>query len=68
MLLTDVPPCAWTTGRRRSASSREMRLDEAEEHLAAGQFPEGSMGPKVRAAVRFLREGGAVAAITTPPR
>jgi carbamate kinase len=43
------------------------RIDvaEAERHLAAGQFPEGSMGPKVRAATRFVRQGGQVAVVTT---
>jgi carbamate kinase len=34
-------------------------------HLADGHFPEGSMGPKVRAAIRFLRAGGRQALITT---
>src|SRR6478672_983406 len=45
------------------------RIDiaEAERHLAAGQFPAGSMGPKVRAATRFLRRGGRLAVITTAP-
>lgn len=39
---------------------------EAERHLAAGQFPPGSMGPKVRAAIRFVRRGGRMAVITAP--
>lgn len=39
---------------------------EAERHLEAGQFPPGSMGPKVRAAISFTRRGGQVAVITTP--
>ena len=43
-----------------------MAVDEAEEYLDAGEFPEGSMGPKVRAGIRFLRRGGEVAVITTP--
>jgi len=45
------------------------RIDvaDAERHLSAGQFPEGSMGPKVRAATRFLRGGGRLAVITTAP-
>jgi len=38
---------------------------EAERHLADGQFPAGSMGPKVRAAVQFVRRGGRVCVITT---
>lgn len=39
---------------------------EAARHLAAGQFPPGSMGPKIEAALRFLAEGGEVAVITSP--
>lgn len=31
-----------------------LTLDEAREHLAAGQFPPGSMGPKIEAAIDFL--------------
>jgi carbamate kinase len=38
---------------------------EAERHLADGQFPAGSMGPKVRAAAQFVRRGGRVCVITT---
>ena len=41
---------------------------DPERHLADGQFPEGSMGPKVRAATRFLRNGGRTVVITTPER
>ncbi|MCL5046132.1 MAG: carbamate kinase [Actinobacteria bacterium] len=49
----------------------EVRLDrmtvgEAEAYLAAGQFPPGSMGPKVRAAIRFLKNGGKEVLITRP--
>jgi carbamate kinase len=40
---------------------------EAERHLEAGQFPPGSMGPKVRAAISFIRRGGERAVITAPP-
>jgi carbamate kinase len=39
---------------------------EAERWLADGQFPEGSMGPKVHAAIRFLKNGGRRVVITTP--
>jgi carbamate kinase len=31
---------------------------ELKRHAAAGQFPPGSMGPKVEAALRFLDRGG----------
>ena len=44
----------------------ECRADELAEMLAAGQFPPGSMGPKVEAAVHFLRHGGREVIICTP--
>ncbi len=44
--------------------------DEADRHLADGQFPPGSMGPKIQAAVEFVRgstpTSERIAAITTP--
>jgi carbamate kinase len=39
---------------------------EAEQYLQAGQFPAGSMGPKIEAALRFLRNGGREVIITDP--
>jgi carbamate kinase len=39
---------------------------EAARYLEAGQFPPGSMGPKVEAALRFLAEGGELAVVTSP--
>ncbi|MCK9240054.1 carbamate kinase [Desulfocurvus sp.] len=50
-------------------SQRELSRVTAAEmraHLAAGQFPEGSMGPKVKAALDFLANGGERVIITTP--
>jgi carbamate kinase len=37
-------------------------------HLAAGQFPAGSMGPKVESALRFLDGGGRRSIITSLER
>ncbi|MFH1467427.1 MAG: hypothetical protein ABIO70_23790 [Pseudomonadota bacterium] len=36
--------------------------------LAAGQFPPGSMGPKVEAAIHFLESGGEEVLICRPER
>ena len=36
--------------------------------LLKGEFPEGSMGPKVRAAIEFVERGGQEVIITTPTR
>ncbi len=43
----------------------EVTVEELQEHHAAGQFPPGSMGPKVQAVCGFLREGGKQAIITS---
>ena len=39
---------------------------EAARYLADGEFPKGSMGPKIEAAIRFLERGGQEVLITTP--
>ena len=43
-----------------------MTRSEAAACHAAGEFPKGSMGPKVEAAIRFLDRGGKEVLITTP--
>jgi carbamate kinase len=54
-------------------SDRRRPLDrvcagELRRHLEAGQFPPGSMGPKIAAAVRFVEHAGGRAIITSPGR
>ncbi|HJN77248.1 MAG TPA: carbamate kinase [Myxococcota bacterium] len=44
----------------------ELELSELKELAAQGQFPPGSMGPKVRACDRFLTHGGHRAVICRP--
>ncbi|HEX5691104.1 MAG TPA: hypothetical protein VFX76_13915, partial [Roseiflexaceae bacterium] len=43
-----------------------MTVSEAQAYLQAGQFPPGSMGPKIAAAIRFLQRGGRQVIITSP--
>ncbi len=43
-----------------------MSLSEAQTYLDAGEFPEGSMGPKIRAAMDVLQRGGKEVIITSP--
>ncbi|MBM3314299.1 carbamate kinase [candidate division WOR-3 bacterium] len=43
-----------------------VKAAKMREYLSAGQFPEGSMGPKVEAALRFLDRGGREVVITDP--
>ena len=42
-------------------------IDEMRRHLADGQFPVGSMGPKVESAIAFIESGGEHAVITSLP-
>ena len=42
-----------------------MTVEEAKKYLAEGQFPAGSMGPKIEAAIQFLEEGGKRVVITS---
>ena len=64
VILTDVPEVRLNFGRLGEKKLRKMNIREAEEYLKKGQFPPGSMGPKVEAAVRFIRNGGKRVIIT----
>jgi carbamate kinase len=66
VLVTSVESVLLDYGTPRQRAIAEISLAEAEGYLAEGQFAEGSMGPKMRAAIRFLQSGGEAAVITTP--
>lgn len=66
VIVTAVDAVKLDFGQATERVVHRMSTDEAAEYLGAGQFPAGSMGPKVRAATRFVRGGGRVAIITSP--
>jgi len=68
LMLTGVDRVALGFGTPDERAIREMTADEADAHLAEGHFSAGSMGPKIAAAARFVREGGEWATITSPRR
>jgi carbamate kinase len=68
MMITDVPQVMINFGTPSAESISEMTADRAQGHYDASQFPEGSMGPKVRAAIDFVRRGGSTAVITNAER
>ncbi len=43
-----------------------MTVEEARRYLREGEFPPGSMGPKIEAALEFLAAGGCRAVVTSP--
>ena len=63
VIATDVPGVALGFGTPSPHFLASLTLAEAERHLTAGEFPAGSMGPKVEAAVAFIRKGGRRAVI-----
>jgi carbamate kinase len=65
MILTSVDRVALNFGRKNQVWLDRMTVSEAEEHLKSGQFPPGSMGPKITAAVQFIRGGGKEVIITS---
>jgi carbamate kinase len=67
VLLTGVPRVAIDYGTRWERELERISVSDAERALAEGEFPAGSMGPKIESARRFV-EGGGHAVITTPGR
>ena len=65
LILTDVERVALNYGRPDRQEIDEMTVREAQSHLAAGQFPPGTMGPKIEAAVGFLEAGGKRAVVAS---
>lgn len=67
-LVTGVDSVLLDVGTPRQRPVSHLSPREAERHLADGQFPAGSMGPEVEAALRFLADGGRRAVITSARR
>lgn len=61
IFLTSVPCLYVDYGTPVQRELKEVSLEELLKYQAEGQFPPGSMGPKIEAALRFLnRRGGSV--------
>jgi len=59
-------PTRQVTRAARQRPAHRLDVAEARRHLADGQFPAGSMGPKIEAAIDFLEHGGKEVIITQP--
>lgn len=68
LMLTGVERVALDFGTPRERALERMSASEAERHLNEGQFPPGSMGPKIAAAIRYLRRGGKRVIVTSLDR
>jgi carbamate kinase len=68
LILTDVDAVYADWGTPQKRPLRRLSIAEAERMDAAGAFGEGSMAPKIRAAVDFVRRSGGRAIITSLAR
>ena len=64
VLLTAVPYAAVDFGTRWERPLRRVGVAETLRLLEVGEFPPGSMGPKVESAARFVSGGGRAAIVT----
>lgn len=65
-IVTGVDRVALDYGKPGQRDLECATADELSRYAADGQFPAGSMGPKIQAAIEFVRGGGREAVITSP--
>ncbi len=68
IILTDVEKVALNYGEKDQKNLDILTVKEAETYLEEGHFAPGSMGPKILAAIRFLKAGGKRVIITSPEK
>ncbi len=65
LIATDVEKVALNYGKPAQNDLERLSISEAKKYLEEGQFPAGSMGPKIQAVINFLETGGKKAIITS---
>ena len=65
IIVTDVEQAAIRFGRPAQQWLGVITLRQARAYLAAGEFPPGSMGPKIEAGIDFVAQGGGECIITS---
>ncbi len=63
-ILTDVPYIYKDFGKSTQEKLEFLNYRDASDYLANGTFGEGSMAPKIRACLEFIKNGGAKSVIT----
>ena len=64
IILTGIDRVYLDFGKPAQREMPVLTVDEAKRGLEEGQFPAGSMGPKIRAAVEYIEAGGREVLIT----
>ncbi|MCX9013665.1 MAG: carbamate kinase [Candidatus Methanoperedens sp.] len=65
LILTDVDKVSLNYGKDNQTDLDKMTTREAEEYIKEGHFGKGSMEPKVRSGMNFVKSGGKYAIITS---
>jgi carbamate kinase len=65
IILTGVDRVCRNFGQENEQSINKMDINEAAEMMETGQFPPGSMGPKIQAAIDYISGGGREVIITS---
>jgi len=68
IMLTRVDKVYLNFGEENEQALSEINLEEAKKYLEEGHFPPGSMGPKIKASIHFLEQGGEKVLITSPEK
>lgn len=67
-ILTAVEKVSLNYKKPNQVDLEKLTIAEAKKYLAQGQFPSGSMGPKIESAIEFIETGGRVCCITSTER
>lgn len=65
IILTNVARVCLNFGKPDETTIHEMTVGEAQKYLSQGQFPPGSMEPKIKAAIEYIKHGGKEVLITS---
>lgn len=65
LILTSVDKVSLNFGKENQQDLDSLTAEDAKKYLNEGHFPKGSMGPKIKAAINFLENGGEKVIITS---
>ncbi|MFO7979315.1 MAG: carbamate kinase [Candidatus Aminicenantes bacterium] len=65
IILTNTKCVYLNFGTPREKPLKKITMEQALKHLKEGQFPPGSMGPKIEAAIEYIKNGGKKVIITS---
>jgi len=65
IISTDAPSVYLNFKKENQTALQNVTADELQKYYNEGQFPPGSMGPKVESVIRFIEDGGKKAIITS---